>query len=83
MIVNPRYGHVVQVWYRASVRDIMPLHGKLGGVEIVGRGRPRNHGVKIDGRGYVIPCGNLRKPPTATLCPAEGCGAGEKILETA
>ncbi len=61
MMLNPRKGQVVQVWYRAEVRGAMPLHGRVGMVVIPSRGKPRNHGVEIDGRMYVVPCGNLRK----------------------
>lgn len=62
MLASPRKGQIVQVWYAAKWRPIMRLHGKIGVVEIVSRGRPRNHGVRVDGRAEVIPCGNLRKP---------------------
>jgi hypothetical protein len=65
MIVRPRPGSTVQVWYRAGVRDFMPWHGRLGVVRIVAPGPgPRNHGVEIDGRLIGVPCGNLRKPQT-------------------
>ena len=33
----------------------------IGTIEIVGRGKPRNHGVMVDGVMYVVPAGNLRK----------------------
>lgn len=62
MIATPALGQPVQVWYRAGVRDIMPLHGKTGVVVIRSHGRPRNHAVRIGGRVYVVPCGNLRQP---------------------
>lgn len=61
MMLNPRKGQRVQVWYNKRVCGFMPLHGKIGIVIIVCRGRPRNHGVEIEGRVYSIPCGNLRK----------------------
>jgi len=61
MICNPKKGQRVQAWYRAVVGHVMPLHGRIGEVVIVGTGRPRNHGVEIDGTMYSIPCGNLRK----------------------
>ena len=60
MLSYPVPGKRVQVWYRAGYRDRMPLHGKTGTVAIRSRGRPRNHGIQIDGRLYVVPCGNLR-----------------------
>ena len=62
MIVNPRKGMVVQCWYNKRVAHTMPLHGKIGTVAIVSRGKPRNHGVQIDGQLWVVPCGNLRAP---------------------
>lgn len=58
MLTNPRPGQPVLLWYR---NRSMPLHGRVGTVEIVSRGRPRNHGVRVDGVLYVVPCGNLRK----------------------
>ncbi len=61
MMLNPRIGQRVQVWYRAGLREGMPLHGKIGTVEIRGRGRPRNHRILIEGTPQIIPCGNLRK----------------------
>lgn len=61
MLVNPKIGQPVQVWYGKKTRDMMPLHGKTGTVEIVSRGKPRNHGVRVDGLLFVIPCGNLNR----------------------
>ncbi len=66
MMLNPRKGQRLQVWYNARVRGLMPLHGKVGFVRFATRSRPRNHGIEIDGKLYSIPCGNLRK--------AEGAG---------
>lgn len=63
MIANPKRGRVVQIWYNKRIAPTMPLHGKIGVVEVVSRGRPRNHGVVVDGRLYAVPCGNLRNPP--------------------
>lgn len=37
----------------------MPHHGKVGRLAVVSRGKPRNHGVEIDGRIVVVPCGNI------------------------
>jgi hypothetical protein len=62
MIVYPRIGQLVQVWYRASVRPFAPYHGRVGTVEIRGIGKPKNHGVWIDGALVIVPCGNLRAP---------------------
>ncbi len=61
MMANPRPGQTVQVWYKKSLANWFPLHGKIGVVRIASKGKPRNHGVEIDGQLYVIPCGNLRK----------------------
>lgn len=61
MILSPRVGRSVQVWYRAGLREHMPLHGRVGVVRVSSRGKPRNHGVEIDGRMYVVPCGNIRR----------------------
>lgn len=61
-MVHPKPGQTVQVWYNRRIAPTMPLHGKTGVVRIVARGKgPRNHGVVIDGRLWVVPCGNLRK----------------------
>ena len=64
MILNPAKGEPVQVWYGKKTRHHMPLHGKTGIVVIPCEGRPRNHGVLIDGESIMrsIPCGNLREP---------------------
>lgn len=64
MMLNPRKGQRVQLWYAERKRAFAPLHGKFGTVVIVSTGKPRNHGVIIDGRMYCIPCGNLRKAVT-------------------
>ena len=61
MLLNPRMGQHVQVWYRKGLREIMPHHAKVGTVAVVCRGKPRNHGVLIDGQVVPVPCGNLRK----------------------
>lgn len=59
MIANPRIGVDVRVHYNAKRAPTMPHHGKLARVVIASRGKPRNHGVLIDGRVVVVPCGNL------------------------
>lgn len=61
MISNPRPGQRVQVWYAAK-RLPMPWHGQTGTVEIVGRSRPRNHGIRVGAALVVVPAGNLREP---------------------
>ena len=63
MIANPKPGRRVQVWYRKDRAPYMPWHGKLGVVEIASRGKPRNHGIRMEaGELVVVPCGNLREP---------------------
>jgi len=37
----------------------MPLQDRGGTVVVVGRGKPRNHGVMVDGELYCVPCGNV------------------------
>lgn len=61
MIASPRINARVQCWYAERWRKVAPLHGKVGVVVISSRGKPRNHLLEIDGRLYVVPCGNLRK----------------------
>jgi len=61
MLSSPRSGQSVQVWYAKKKRAHMPLHGQVGQIEVVSRARRcRNHGVRIDGRLYSVPAGNLR-----------------------
>ena len=68
MLSNPKQGQVVRVWYAAKYRDLMPYHGFVGVVEVVCKGRPRNHGVRLPSMpGYnsrtivvAVPAGNLR-----------------------
>lgn len=59
MMINPRPGQTVQVWYRQSNRS-MPHHGKTGTVLTAGKGKPRNHLIDILGIRVAVPCGNLR-----------------------
>lgn len=56
MYANPKTGVNVTLRYKNKSHR---LNGKFGQVVIAGRGKPRNHGVKIDGVIYVIPCGQL------------------------
>jgi hypothetical protein len=37
----------------------MPLHDRVGVVRISSLGKPRNHGIEIEGIVHVIPAGNL------------------------
>jgi hypothetical protein len=69
MIVHPRVGQVVQCWYRAALRPLAALHGLQGVVEAVGRGKPRNHAVRVAGRLYVVPACHLRSPPHPPSLP--------------
>lgn len=61
MLANPRRGQIVKIWYGKKTRDQMTLHGKLGFVEIISTGKPKNHGVRVNGTLHVIPCGNINK----------------------
>jgi hypothetical protein len=58
---HPRVGQCVRVRYGKGRRAFMPHHDKLGVVEIVSTGRPRNHGVRLrSGLLVVIPAGNIQ-----------------------
>lgn len=72
MLLNPRIGSQVQVWYRAGARELMPWHGRVGVIRVASRGKPRNHGIEIDGLLIAVPCGNLRRPPGRRLIPPLG-----------
>ena len=61
MLTNPHIGQIVEIRYRKQLRPIARLHGKRGIVRVVGRGRPRNHGVEVDGVQYVVPAGHLMR----------------------
>jgi len=63
MLANPKLGQKVQIWYARYYRHFMPLHGLTGIIVEVGKRKPRNHGIDINGMVYVIPCGNLRTIP--------------------
>lgn len=77
MIASPTIGQPVQVWYaekgpplmpgwcRQRMRTVAPRHGRTGVVVVASRGKPRNHGIDIDGTLVVVPCGNLRGGPRA------------------
>lgn len=62
MISTPRQGLRVQIWYRKRLRAVMAYHSAIGTVVVVGRGRPRSHGIDVGGRFVVVPAGNLRYP---------------------
>ena len=61
MMLNPRKGQIVQVWYRKEMRKFAPYHGRVGRIVVVNRKRPRNHGVMIGQEIVMVPCGHLRK----------------------
>ena len=60
MLCNPRPGQRVRVWYCKALAHMMPLHGQVGVVRIVGHGKPRNHGIEVDGKTYAVNCGHLQ-----------------------
>ena len=62
MICSPHVGQEVQLWYK---NHEMPLHGRIGIVRISGRGKPRNHLVRVGTDDIVVPCGNMRFMPVA------------------
>ena len=62
MMLNPRPGQLVQIWYNKRAAEYMPYHGMLATVARPSRGKPRNHGVILmSGKCVIVPCGNLRK----------------------
>lgn len=70
MLANPQLGWRVLIHYATKPKakglkapcDVMPHHGKHGTIIVVAKGKPRNHGVRLDdGTLTAIPCGNLRK----------------------
>jgi len=76
VLVHPKIGAIVQVWYRKDRAAFMPWHGRLGIVRVVSKGPgPRNHGIEIDGRLVVVPCGNIRKPIVAIEVALKGEGS--------
>lgn len=61
MLSNPQPGDRVELRYRAALRPLCP-HGQKGAIVAAGRGRPRNHLVRLDiGVRVVVPAGNLQK----------------------
>lgn len=60
MLTNPRPGQRVRLHYAAAKRPYFPYHGRTGAVVVGGRGKPRNHLVRLDGGPLVVvPGGNL------------------------
>ncbi len=64
MILNPRTGQRIQIWYRQS-NSHLPYHGKHGYVLMSAKGKPRNHLIAVKGQPVVVPCGNIRKDAPA------------------
>jgi hypothetical protein len=59
MLIFGRVGLAVRIHYNAKRAPSMPCHGKVGRLAVVSRGKPRNHGVEVEGRVVVVPCGNV------------------------
>ena len=60
MMANPRPGQRCRLHYVKAKRTHFAYHGRVGVVEIVGRGKPRNHLIRLDdGPLVVVPCGHL------------------------
>ena len=67
MVSYPQPGEAVKIRYSQKTERLfgpMPLQDYKGVVEIVGHGKPRNHGVRIGEVLHSIPCGNLMKVET-------------------
>lgn len=61
MMTNPRIGQWVRIRYGKKYIVKPRLHDRVGRIVCRARGPgPRNHGVLIDGRVYVVPCGHLQ-----------------------
>ena len=62
MYANPSLGAKVRIHYGKRYALLCQhLQDRVGDIVVVGKGKPRNHGVMVDGEVYVIPCGNLNK----------------------
>lgn len=61
VLANPKHGTLCRIHYSAKKAPFMPHHGKIGRVVVVSKGKPRNHGVEIDGKIVCFACGNLMK----------------------
>ena len=60
MILHPRPNQKVRIHYAEKWRSVLPWHGRIGTVAIIGRGPgPRNVGVEIYKKIIVFPRGNL------------------------
>ena len=88
MISNPRIGQLVQLHYAKKRVPFAPYHGRQGIVVMCGKGRPRNHGVLIDGELVCVPCGQLNRVKESSRHAAARAGRGgmsqpASALETA
>lgn len=62
MLANPKHGDLVRLVYRKALHPIAPHQGQVGTVQIISKGKPRNHGVRlVCGLLLVVPCGHLVK----------------------
>lgn len=61
MLTNPRQGQLVRLRYGPKYRSMARYHDQVGVVIIVGKGKPRNHGVMIGDEVVIVPAGNLMK----------------------
>lgn len=62
MLANPKPGDLVRLAYAKKKHPIAPHQGAVGVVELISKGKPRNHGVRlVCGRLLVVPCGHLVK----------------------
>jgi hypothetical protein len=69
MLSNPRPGQRVRLHYANARRYFFVYYGRSGTVEIAGKGRPRNHLVRLDdGTRVIVPAGNLY--PDSPTAPA-------------
>jgi hypothetical protein len=71
VITNPRRGQRVRLHYAKRSWGWAVFQGRTGTVSVPGRGKPRNHLVRLDdGPDVVVPCGNLvpaaDRPPEGT-----------------
>lgn len=62
MLSNPKVGQKVTLHYCASKRRVGLWHGRTGVIVQRGKGKPRNHLVRLeDGMLVCVPAGHLRK----------------------
>lgn len=59
---HPRKDIEVQLWFPVLRRRYVGLHGRIGTVRAgTAADGPHNVHVEVDGVGYVVPRGNVRK----------------------